>query len=133
MTSSTAGSGTAGDPWILATPPGKSDFEAWREPDSEPPALVVQVGTTQLRYQLRCLDDLQQMLEARGDWAQLIEVVTELTKAVRAERAAGTEATDPRMIELMRQWRALIDQFTGVEDGIRHSLARMYTEHDHAA
>ena len=42
-----------GPVWILATPPGKSDFEAWREPDAEPPALVVQVGTTQLRYHLR--------------------------------------------------------------------------------
>ena len=53
MTSSVAGSGTAGDPWILATPPGKSEFEAWRDEDADPPALVVQVGTTQLRYYLR--------------------------------------------------------------------------------
>ena len=54
MTNSTvAGSGTAADPWILSTPPGRSDFEAWREPDAQPPALVVQVGSTQLRYQLR--------------------------------------------------------------------------------
>ena len=44
MSSSTAGSGTAEDPWILATPPGKSDFEAWRDEGSDPPALVVQVG-----------------------------------------------------------------------------------------
>src|SRR6266702_4703367 len=44
MTSNTAGAGTAEDPWILATPPGKSDFEAWRDEDSDPPALVVQVG-----------------------------------------------------------------------------------------
>src|SRR5260221_6069956 len=69
MTSSTtAGSGTADDPWILATPPGKSDFEAWRDQDSDPPALVVHVGTTQLRYQLRCIDDLHAMLKERGDW-----------------------------------------------------------------
>ena len=71
MTSSATGSGTAGDPWILATPPGKSDFEAWREPDSEPPALVVQVGATQLRYHLRCIEDLHAMLAERGDWMQL--------------------------------------------------------------
>src|ERR1700745_921997 len=71
MSSSTAGSGTAEDPWILATPPGKSDFEAWRDEASDPPALVVQVGTTQLRYQLRCLDDLHAMLRARGDWVPL--------------------------------------------------------------
>src|ERR1700728_2771853 len=66
-----AGSGTAADPWILATPPGKSDFEAWRDPDAEPPALVVQVGTTQLRYHLRCLEDLHAMLKERGDWVPL--------------------------------------------------------------
>ena len=71
MTSSTPGSGTAQDPWILATPPGRSDFEAWREPDAEPPALVVQVGATQLRYHLRCVDDLHAMLKERGDWVPL--------------------------------------------------------------
>ena len=66
-----AGSGTASDPWILSTPPGRSDFEAWRDPGSEPPALVVQVGTTQLRYQLRCIEDLQTMLSEHGDWMPL--------------------------------------------------------------
>src|SRR6516225_8390393 len=71
MTSGTAGSGTAGDPWILATPPGKSDFEAWRDPDSNPAALVCQVGKTELRYHLRCIDDLHAMLTAHGDWMPL--------------------------------------------------------------
>jgi hypothetical protein len=71
MADSAAGSGTKADPWILATPPGKSDFEAWREPDAEPPALVVQVGTTQLRYQLRCIEDLHEMLAKRDDWVPL--------------------------------------------------------------
>src|ERR1700683_2992977 len=71
MTGTTAGTGTAADPWILATPPGKSDFEAWRDPAAEPPALVVQVGTTQLRYQLRCIEDLHAMLKEHGDWMPL--------------------------------------------------------------
>ena len=66
-----AGSGTAADPWILSTPPGKSDFEAWRDPDGDPAALVVQVGTTQLRYQLRCIEDLHAMLKEQGDWIPL--------------------------------------------------------------
>jgi hypothetical protein len=65
------GSGTAADPWILTTPPGKSEFDAWRDEDSAPPALVVQVGTTQLRYQLRCIEDLQAMLKDHGDWMPL--------------------------------------------------------------
>lgn len=65
------GSGTAEDPWVLTTPPGKSEFEAYRDPDAEPPALVVQVGSTQLRYHLRCIEDLHQMLVGRGDWMLL--------------------------------------------------------------
>ena len=65
------GSGTATDPWVLATPPGSSEFEAYRDPEADPPALVVQVGTTQLRYHLACLDDLHAMLKAHGDWMLL--------------------------------------------------------------
>ena len=71
MTGNAAGAGTAADPWILTTPPGKSEFEAWRDESSDPPALVVQVGTTQLRYYLRCIDDLHAMLKERGDWVPL--------------------------------------------------------------
>ena len=40
------GSGTAHDPWILTTPPGQSEFEAYRDPHADPPVLVVQVGST---------------------------------------------------------------------------------------
>jgi hypothetical protein len=65
------GTGTADDPWILLTPPGKSEFEAYREPVADPPALVVQVGATELRYHLRCIDDLHAMLKDRGDWMLL--------------------------------------------------------------
>jgi len=65
------GSGVADDPWILATPAGGSEFKAWRDESLDPPALVVQVASTQLRYDLRCLDDLAAMLKARGDWMPL--------------------------------------------------------------
>ena len=65
------GSGTAADPWILTTPPGSSEFEAYRDGEGDPPALVVQVGATQLRYHLRCIDDLHAMLAERGDWVVL--------------------------------------------------------------
>ena len=65
------GSGVKDDPWRLATPSGGSTFEAWRGPDLDPPALVVQVGKTQLRYQLRAIDDLHAMLKAHGDWMPL--------------------------------------------------------------
>jgi hypothetical protein len=65
------GTGTPDDPWVLWTPPGKSEFEAYRAPDADPPALVVQVGATELRYHLRCIDDLHAMLAAHGDWMLL--------------------------------------------------------------
>lgn len=65
------GTGTPDDPWVLTTPPGKSEFEAYRDPTAEPPALVVQVGSTQLRYRLECIDDLHQMLVEHGDWMPL--------------------------------------------------------------
>jgi hypothetical protein len=65
------GRGTAAEPWVLKTPPGTSSYEAYLDPAADPPALVVQVGKTQLRYQARCIEDLQAMLEKRGDWMPL--------------------------------------------------------------
>lgn len=65
------GKGTKESPWVLKTPPGTSEFEAYRDPAADPPALVVQVGKTQLRYHLRALDDLEAMLVKHGDWMLL--------------------------------------------------------------
>jgi Family of unknown function (DUF6855) len=63
--------GTPESPWTLKTPPGTSEYEAWRDESLDPPALVVQVGKTQLRYHLSALDDLHAMLAAHGDWMPL--------------------------------------------------------------
>lgn len=65
------GIGTSEDPWILTTPPGRSEFDAWREPDADPPELKIRVGSTTLGYQLRCIEDLHQMLLRHGDWMPL--------------------------------------------------------------
>ena len=65
------GSGTADDPWNLHTPPGTSAYQAWRDEEADPPALVCQVGSTRLSYRLRCLEDLHAFLEAQGDWVPL--------------------------------------------------------------
>lgn len=70
-TTTAAGSGTPEKPWHLKTPPGTAEYEAWRDPALDPPALVVQVGKTQLRYHLRCIEDLHAMLKAKGDWIPL--------------------------------------------------------------
>jgi hypothetical protein len=65
------GNGTPDDPWILTTPPGKSEFDAWRDESNDPPALMIRVGSTKLSYQLRCIEDLHAMLVEHGDWVAL--------------------------------------------------------------
>ena len=67
----TKGLGTKESPWRLTTPSGTSDYQMYRDEASDPPALVCTVGTTVLRYRLRCLDDLHAMLKKRGDWMLL--------------------------------------------------------------
>ena len=63
--------GTKENPWTLKTPPGTAEFQAYKDPTANPPALVIQVGKTQLRYHLRCLEDLRKMLATHGDWMLL--------------------------------------------------------------
>jgi hypothetical protein len=63
--------GTRDNPWVLKTPPGTSEFTIFRDPDADPPALVCQVGKTELRYHLRCIEDLHAMLKKHGDWMPL--------------------------------------------------------------
>jgi hypothetical protein len=65
------GDGSKDSPWKLQTPSRTSAFEAWRDLEASPPALVVQVGTTRLSYQLRCIEDFHAMLRAHGDWMEL--------------------------------------------------------------
>lgn len=67
----TYGDGNPDDPWLLKTPTLSSAYEAWRDETGVPPALVVQVGTTRLSYQLRCIEDLHAMLRKHGDWMPL--------------------------------------------------------------
>jgi hypothetical protein len=68
---STGDAGTRENPWRLSTPSGQSGFQAYRDNGSDPPSLVITVGKTELRYRLRCIDDLHSMLRARGDWMPL--------------------------------------------------------------
>jgi hypothetical protein len=70
-TNRASGSGTRADPWKLMTPTGTSSYEMYRDETLDPPAIVCQVGTTQLRYDLRAIEDLHAMLNAHGDWMPL--------------------------------------------------------------
>jgi Family of unknown function (DUF6855) len=65
------GKGTKADPWVLKTPPATSEFKAYRDETLTPPTLVVWVGKTELRYDLRCINDLHLMLKKHGDWILL--------------------------------------------------------------
>ena len=65
------GSGVKDDPWVLKTPPGKSEFLMYKDEEADPPVLICVVGKTTLSYQLRCLDDLHAMLKEFGDWMPL--------------------------------------------------------------
>ena len=65
------GSGTREDPWVLTTPSGQSEFQMYQAPDADPPALVCTVGKTELRYHLRCIEDLHAMLKEHADWMEL--------------------------------------------------------------
>ncbi|HEY4030566.1 MAG TPA: hypothetical protein VGM25_09505 [Caulobacteraceae bacterium] len=88
-----SGKGTQAEPWRLKTPSLGSEFEAWR--DEAAGALVVQVGKTELRYQLRCLDDLQAMLEARGDWMPLGSADEQKLAAAGTVEAWGRDPANP--------------------------------------
>jgi hypothetical protein len=89
------GSGTVEKPWILKTPPGTSEFEAYRDAQADPPALVVQVGKTQLRYQLRCIDDLHAMLLKHGDWMPLGSADEQKPAAEGSVEAWGRAKSNP--------------------------------------
>ena len=70
---------------MLTTPPGKSEYTAFLDRERDPPAVVVIVGSTELRYHLRCIDDLHAMLEgARRLGAR------SATPTSRSRRAEGT-------------------------------------------
>ena len=65
------GEGTKENPWRLKTPSGSSEYIMYRDEAAEPPALVCVVGKTELRYHLRCIEDLHTMLKGHGDWILL--------------------------------------------------------------
>jgi hypothetical protein len=94
-TTQASAKGTKDEPWNLTTPPGTSEFQMYRDEKADPPALVCIVGKTELRYQLRCLDDLQAMLTARGDWMPLGSADEQKPAAEGTVEAWGRSADNP--------------------------------------
>jgi hypothetical protein len=95
MPKSKTAAGTRESPWTLKTPPGTSEFVAFRDESLDPPALVVQVGKTELRYQIRCIDDLAAMLKKHGDWMPLGSADEQKPAAEGTVEAWGRSSTNP--------------------------------------
>lgn len=62
------GSDTKVDPWVLSTAPGTSEYTMYRDDQADPAALVCQVGTTTLKYQMRAIEDLHAWLLEQEEW-----------------------------------------------------------------
>jgi hypothetical protein len=96
MTSAQAiGNGTKDSPWVLKTPQGTSEYQMYRDETLDPPLLICTVGKTELRYRLRCLDDLHAMLKARGDWMPLGSADEQKPAADGTVEAWGRAADNP--------------------------------------
>lgn len=89
------GAGTADKPWQLKTPPGSAEYQAYKDEAAEPPALVVQVGKTQLRYHLRAIEDLHKMLKTNGDWVLLGAADEQKPATAGTVEAWGRAASNP--------------------------------------
>jgi hypothetical protein len=90
-----AGAGTRASPWQLTTPPGSSAYVAFRDEALDPPALVVQVGRTELRYHLRCVEELHAMLVKQGGWVLLGAADEQKPAAPGTVEAWGRAASNP--------------------------------------
>jgi len=63
--------GTKDNPMLLKTPPLSSEYTMHVEVKDGREILVCTVGKTILHYDIRCLNDLHEMLKKQGDWVEL--------------------------------------------------------------
>ena len=69
------------------------------------------MGKTELRYDLRCLDDLQRMLKAHGDWMELGSADEQKPAKVGTVEAWGRSPKNP------------VGGFYGLKKGLRGRFA----------
>lgn len=105
--SSSAGTGTREDPWVLHTPPGTSEYRMYRDESADPPALVCVVGKTTLLYRLRCIEDLHAMLLEHGAWMPLGGADEQKAAAEGTVEAWGRSESNP------------VGGFYGLKKGLR--------------
>jgi hypothetical protein len=107
MTQHWSGAGTKDAPWHLKTPPLSGDYTLYRDDSVEPPVLVCQVGSTQLKYQARAIEDLHAMLVAAGDWVLLGSADEQKEPVAGTVEAWGRSPTNP------------VGGFYGLKKGLR--------------
>jgi hypothetical protein len=125
----TSGEGTRAQPWVLQTPSGGSEFSTFRDDALDPPALVVQVGKTELRYHARCLDDLHAMLAGHGDWMPLGSADEQKPVAEGTVEAWARSADNP-----VGGWyglkKGLRGRFANYVPPVMEALGRAEVEHN---
>jgi hypothetical protein len=89
------GNGTKLSPWQLTTPSGSSEYQMYRDESLDPPAIVCMVGKTELRYNIRAIEDLHAMLKKRGDWMPLGSADEQKPAAEGTVEAWGRSPTNP--------------------------------------
>jgi hypothetical protein len=93
--SSVKGTGTKQSPWQLTTPSGSSEYLMYKDETLDPPAIVCLVGKTELRYQLRAIEDLHAMLKKHGDWMPLGSADEQKPAAEGTVEAWGRSSKNP--------------------------------------
>ncbi len=124
-----SGAGTREEPWVLKTPSGQSEYLAFQDAALDPPALVVQVGKTELRYHLRCLDDLHAMLTSSGDWVALGSA-DEQKPAAEGTVEAWARADDNPVGGWYGLKKGLRGRFANYVPPVMEALGRAEVEHN---
>lgn len=104
-------------------------LEQAREPTAGDLIETMEVITEMERYytpeQMEQIEAHRRQLGDEGlrrgqqDWAELIPLM-------EAERRRGTDPADPRVQELTRRWRALVERMSGGDQGIQRSMLAMF-------
>jgi hypothetical protein len=89
------GKGTKESPWELTTPPGTSAYTMYKDEAGDPAVLVCTVGSTTLKYDLRCINDLHAMLKQHGDWMLLGSADEQKPAAEGTVEAWGRSESNP--------------------------------------
>jgi uncharacterized protein DUF6855 len=73
----------------------QSEYQMYRDESADPTALVCIVGKTELRYQLRSIEDLHAMLKKHAHWILLGSAVEQKPAAAGTVEAWGRSPKNP--------------------------------------